>query len=242
MQRAVVFGCGETAAASRETIHQRFQVIAYSDNNPALWGTEFDGAPVLPPDQIPGDAGIVVASGLYYPEILHGLLNGSAGRNRPYFAVINGEIVQYFPGQAQDKLEFQYLPGEVSLTTLQVGISSRCNSKCRYCKFYSEYSNYQFFRGLMSDEILEEVCRQISSIDTLKMLTFVGSGETLIHPKWADYTARLLKACPTVEECVIYTNGMLLTRENAEKLKRLPFPKLRLVLSIDGVSPEDCEY
>ena len=242
MQQAVVFGCGETAVANRENIHKRFQVIAYSDNNPALWGTEFDGTTVVSPDRIPEDVSIVVASGLYYPEILHGLLNGRAGRNRPYFAVINGEIVEYFPGMPGQVLEFQYLHGEVSLTTFQIGISGHCNSKCRYCEYHSEYRDYEFYQGLMSDEILEEVCRQISSIDTLKTLTFVGSGETLIHPKWADYIARLLEVCPTVEEYVIYTNGMLLTKENVEKLKRLPFPKLRLVLSIDGLSPEDCEY
>lgn len=245
MEQAVVFGCGETAAVNRDKIHQRFHVTAYTDNNPALWGEEFDGVTVIPPAQIPADTAIVVASGLYYSEIISGLLQNRIEQSDipRIYAVINGKIVRYFSeNRWGDKLEFQYTPSEVCLTTLQLGISSLCNSRCRYCKFYSEYSHYDFYRGLMNDEILEEICRQIRSVHTLKTLTFVGSGETLIHPKWSEYIAKILDACPTAEECAIYTNGMLLTGENVEKLKRLPFPKLRLVLSIDGLSPEDCEY
>lgn len=245
MQRAVIFGCGETAVTNRENIHEHFHVIAYTDNNSALWGKEFDGVTIIPPSQIPSDADIVIASGLYYPEIISGLLLARAEqyKTQRIFAIINGEIVQYFPENRHGEgLEFQYLPCEISLTTLNIGISGLCNSRCRYCKFYSEYSDSEFYRGLMTDEILEEICKQLPSIDTLKTLNFLGGGETFIHPKWSDYIARILKVCPSVEEYVIYTNGMLLTKENVEKLKRLPFPKLRLVLSIDGLSPEDCEY
>lgn len=240
MQRAVVFGCGETAVNNRDKIHERFCVTAYSDNNSALWGQEFDGVTVIPPAQIPEDVDIVVASGLYYREIINELI-----QRRPahIFAVISDEIIQYFPENRHGEgLEFQYLPCETSLTTLQFGISSICNSKCRYCIYHSEHSAYNFNRGLMTDEILEESCKQLQAIETIKTLTFIGSGETLLHPKWSDYIARVLQACPTAERYIIYTNGMLLTKENAEKLKRIPFPKLQLVLSIDGFSPDDCEY
>lgn len=243
MNQAVIFGCGGTAVTNRDMIHKHFHVMAYTDNNSKLWGKEFDGVSIIPPSQIPADADIVVASGLYYQEIIDGLLETGQYTAQQIFIIVNEKLIQYFPeGRHGEELEFQYFPCEVSLTTLELGISGICNSKCKYCKFYSEYSDYEFYRGLMTDEIIEEICRQLPSIDTLKNFNFVGSGETLIHPKWADYAARIIKVCPTVEKYVIYTNGMLLTKENVDSLKRLPFPKLQLVLSIDGLSPEDCEY
>ena len=94
----------------------------------------------------------------------------------------------------------------------------------------------------MGKEILDRLCGQIASIHSFTNLNLVGCGETFTHPHWPEYVTRILKARPSFERCTLYTNGMLLTKENAERLKGLSIPNLQLVLSIDGTSPEDCEY
>ena len=243
MQKAVVFGCGETAVTSRKMIHERFDVAAYTDNNPALWGTEFDGVAVIPPVQIPEDAGIVVASESYYSEIINGLLQNRAGTQQ-IFAVVNHELLQYrAENRKTEQQEFTFPSYEPLLTTLEVGLSGLCNSKCRYCRYHSEYNTaYAFPRTLMGEEILDRLCGQIASIHSFTNLNLVGCGETFTHPHWPEYVTRILKARPSFERCTLYTNGMLLTKENAERLKGLSIPNLQLVLSIDGTSPEDCEY
>lgn len=235
MRQAVIFGCGETAVTNRDKIYEHFQVIAYTDNNPALWGQEFDGVTIIPPSQIPVHADIVVASGLYYPEIIDGMLQNRAGE---IFAVVNGEIVQYSRKNLDtNQMEFTYIPQETMPITLQLGLSSYCNSRCRYCVYHSDYGSYPFAQDLMSEEVLNTVIQQISSASHFKNLILIGDGETLLHPCWFEYTSKVLQAYRTFTSCTLYTNGMLLTEENVKKLRQLPIEKLTLVISIDGTSP-----
>lgn len=240
MEKAVVFGCGGTAEKYKDKIYGQFDVVAYTSNHPKSWGTMMDGFPVIPPAQIPEGTAIVVASN-FYSEIIHGL--DLAMYNRVY-VLQRGEINKFSvgPNNDPDKLIFQYPRCKVLPTILQLGLSSLCNSKCRYCLYHSEYSEYRFHQGFMSEAVLNETLRQAKSIDSFRTLTLIGDGETLLHPRWQEFVARALNTYGAFEECVIYTNGMLLTEENATKLKRLPVPKLSVMVSIDGASPEECEY
>lgn len=238
MKKAVVFGCGGTAKKYKSKIYEQFDVVAYTSNHPESWGTAIDGIEVIPPAKIPQEAAIVVASN-YYLEIIRGLDQAYIDGNRVY-VLQKGEI-NAVSGDP-NKLMFRYPGCEVSLTILQLGFSSLCNSKCQYCLYHSEHSEYHFHQEFMSEDTLNEVLRQIKSIDSFRFLYLVGDGETLLHPRWEEFATRVLNACGTIEECVIYTNGMLLTPENAAKLKQLPVPKLSVRISIDGASPDDCEY
>lgn len=93
----------------------------------------------------------------------------------------------------------------------------------------------------MSEETLEELVRQIAPVQTFKILKLFGFGEPMIHPKWEKYAAKLLNA-GSFNTCIVSTNGMLLTEDNARKLRNLPVEHLILSISVDGLSPEDCEY
>jgi len=243
MEQAVVFGCGKTAHDYREEIHKRFEVIAYTCNRPEKWGQEMDGVPIIDPAQIPDGVTVLVASEAYYPEIIYGLEQDKRQQDRRYFVLIQGDFIQFFPDHEDTGgLLFEYPKVNVCPTQLELGFSGLCNSKCQYCPFHSRYSTYKHPRELMTENTVNEIVRQVKPIRSFKTLVLVVEGEPMFHPKWQEYAIRVLNASGSIEECVVYTNGMLLTQENAKKLKELPVQKLRLVVSVDGSSPEDCEY
>lgn len=244
MEQVVVFGCGETADSYFDKISKRFTITAYADNNPNLWGKEKNGVKIIAPAQIPNDISVLAASQSFYPEIIASTI---ANRDTNLYVLVNGEILAHYPGNNQtDKLEFDYPPHETNLKNLQLGLSSVCNSKCQYCLYHSEHSGYQFHQGFMSESVLEKVIKQISALpshdNSFEKLSLIGDGETLLHPQWFDFVCRVLRAKSSIQQCVIYTNGMLLTQENVEKLQQVPVEKLDIALSVDGLSPEDCEY
>lgn len=243
MEKAVVFGCGETARTYRDKIHERFDVIAYTSNHAGTWGKRMDGLEVIPPENIPEKVSIVVASKEYYPEIIYGLEKKGL-TNRSVYNCWEGKILSYSPENAGSRV-FEHPKIETCLTTLQLSFSGLCNSRCRYCLYHSDYSGYgehHDHQKFMDEDILNEVVRQIESIDSLRTLLMIGTGETLMNPRWYEFASKVLSTYGRFERCVIYTNGMLLTEENVNKLKNLPVANLSLGISIDGTSPEDCEY
>lgn len=51
--KIVLFGCGQGGQMVKNWIPACHQVLAYADNNPALWGSFIQGIPVIPPKDIP---------------------------------------------------------------------------------------------------------------------------------------------------------------------------------------------
>lgn len=246
MEKAVVFGCGHSAVEYRKEIHEKFAVAAYSCNQPQKWGQMFDGVKIIEPAQIPEETAIVVASEAYYAEILLGLAQQGVitpNRSAPVYTVLCGAFVRCFPtASPRSGWRYEYPKMEAVPITLNASLSGLCNSKCQYCGYHSEFSREKFFeQNFMGKETLEALVRQIQPIHSLKTLRLFGAGEPMLHPEWEKYAARLMNAgsFDTVE---ISTNGMLLTEENAIKLKDLPIKRIVLNISVDGLSPEDCEY
>lgn len=50
--KAIIFGCGYRGQHYLEKIALNFDVVAFADNNRALWGSQLLGRPVISPDQI----------------------------------------------------------------------------------------------------------------------------------------------------------------------------------------------
>lgn len=246
MEKAVVFGCGYSAVQYREELHKNYKVIAYSCNQSEKWGQIFDGVNIIEPVQIPEDAVIIVASEAYYAEILYGLvLQGVIKQDRvaPVYAVLCGTFVQCFPTVSPTSgWRYEYPSQEPMPVTLNAGLSGLCNSKCQYCGYHSEYSDKKYFpQSFMNEETLGELIRQIEPIHSLKILKLYGSGEAMLHPDWGNYASRLL-SFGSFDTCLISTNGMLLTKENVVEIMDLPVERIALNISVDGFSPEDCEY
>lgn len=52
MEKAVIFGAGETGRQSLVKLQYVYDVVAFSDNNSALWGESISGIPVLEPKRL----------------------------------------------------------------------------------------------------------------------------------------------------------------------------------------------
>lgn len=205
-----------------------------------MGGGTFDNLEIIIPTEIPDDVAIVIASEAYYSEIMLGLMR--QGIKNKIYAIIFGEFVKCYPTPALEGWTYEYPKVEPVPITLNASLSGLCNSKCRYCSFHSEYNHKKYFeQGFMNEKILEQLVRQIDSIRTFKILRLYGFGEPMLHPDWEKYAARLIEA-GSFETVEISTNGMLLTEENAIKIKNLPIEHISLNISIDGLSAEDCEY
>lgn len=73
-KKAVIFGAGERGTNIFRKLSDCFEVIAYADNNPSLWGLERNGAPIIPPDTLSAliketGAVIFIANELHYLDI-----------------------------------------------------------------------------------------------------------------------------------------------------------------------------
>ena len=122
MEKAVIFGCGQSAREYGGLIREQFEVIAYSCNRPEKWGQELNGLTILEPARIPEDAAIVVASDRYYPEIIYGL--EQQGRSENIYTVIHGHIIRYFPSAAREgQWAFEFPQLEAVPSELQADIS-----------------------------------------------------------------------------------------------------------------------
>lgn len=52
--KAIVWGTGRIARDyyTKKVLYRNYEIIAFTDNNSALWHTEFNGVPILPPGEI----------------------------------------------------------------------------------------------------------------------------------------------------------------------------------------------
>lgn len=51
-ERAIIFGCGYRGKRYFDKLNLDFDVVAFADNNRALWGGELFGKPIIPPSEI----------------------------------------------------------------------------------------------------------------------------------------------------------------------------------------------
>jgi hypothetical protein len=51
MKKCIIFGAGERGRYQLQRLGNFFEIIAFADNNEALWGTKLSGIPVITPDE-----------------------------------------------------------------------------------------------------------------------------------------------------------------------------------------------
>lgn len=73
-RKCVIFGAGERGTNIYQKLSLSFHVIAYADNNKALWGQQRNGTAIIPPDGLPElinntGAAIFIANELHYRDI-----------------------------------------------------------------------------------------------------------------------------------------------------------------------------
>lgn len=96
-----------------------------------------------------------------------------------------------------------------------VGISLgefRCNRVCRMCPMYKNPPSHERY---ITDEVIENACRQVGDRDC--GIEISAYGETFQHPKADDYLFLVRRLCPNAQ-VVVATNGSLLDRERCERI------------------------
>ena len=247
MQKVVIFGCGEQGKISYPKLAERFDVIAFSDNNKALWGksiiTEIGNeVPIVPPreirEKLANDNGVVIVCSInHFSEISRQLNELNIDR---YMACRDGVLARYDNQNGLHYSDF-YKASAITPIELHLSLSGFCNISCRYCPFHSEFSKWSVNKSFMSWNMIKEIANQAKNILTLEKLQVVGDGEPLLNSDWYDMINYILDRT-TISKVLFYTNGMLLNRQNVDKLSRLHCKALTLETSIDGNSPEETEF
>ena len=95
--KIVIWGCGYLSRLSEDYIRQDVEVVAYVDNNEALWGTVSDGVEVMAPQQAVNtypDGIYVVANVNHYEDIKEQLEN--LGINESNIIICNNYSITFY--------------------------------------------------------------------------------------------------------------------------------------------------
>jgi MoaA/NifB/PqqE/SkfB family radical SAM enzyme len=115
------------------------------------------------------------------------------------------------------------------LNKLYIEITAACNLDCQMC----ERRTWHEPIGHMPLATFSDLMEQLRAWPTLPIIHLGGYGEPMAHPHFIEIV-RLAKA--TGARVEMTTNGTLLNQEKAKALLELDLN--RLVVSIDGVTPE----
>ena len=140
------------------------------------------------------------------------------------------EVIEFFEVPTPRKI-----PPEVELIhplgQLYMEITNACNLNCIHCYNDSEHKG--------KDELtLEEIYHVIDEAKNLGVLRItLSGGEPLVHPHFFEIAEYIRNHFLELE---LFTNGTLVTKEVAEKLKDLAL--LRVSVSLDSLNPEIHDY
>lgn len=160
---------------------------------------------------------------------MESLLKKAEGRVHPtlvdnFRKVVEAGIFEITPERA--KKTFEFMKSERVAKFLSIGITNRCQLTCEHCLMAS-YSN-----SAKEELTTEEIKRLIDKSGNLTSIQFFG-GEPTLRP---DLIELIKYASERTIFVILDTNGLLITKEYAERLKDngLEF----LFTSIDSPNPE----
>jgi MoaA/NifB/PqqE/SkfB family radical SAM enzyme len=115
----------------------------------------------------------------------------------------------------------------------QVEITSVCNAKCIFCS-YPKIANDKASLLNISDENFERFL-EFARKSKKKKIHFVPLvGENFVNKSWAKYMETVLKE-PHVSSVKMVTNGILMNKENIDRLLKLSnIDKLSIEISVGG--------
>ena len=122
-----------------------------------------------------------------------------------------------------------FRPVDPPISKIYVEPTSRCNLSCRTCVRHSWSEPV----GTMSMDTFARLVDGLREVPTLRTVAFWGFGEPLLHPEIGAMIAAVKSLGAETE---LITNALLLDEALAERLVSAGLD--RLVVSIDGVSPE----
>lgn len=136
---------------------------------------------------------------------------------------------------------YKIVPTEAPLA-LNIEPATFCNLKCNFC-IYScdkeEIDKHGSFFKFMSDETFELIYQQLREFkNPIKSISFIGTGEPLLHKKLPEMIARIKKNS-LAERIIIVTNGTLLTKDLSTQLIEAGVDVIKI--SVNGLNGDDYE-
>lgn len=126
--------------------------------------------------------------------------------------------------------------------TLSIEPITSCNLKCNFCLHSLEAKKVSKFAKAyhtMSLELFKRLVNQLREFENkIKVVTFVGLGEPLLH-KELPAMVSILKSSGVVETIQVVTNGIALTEKLSDRLIAAGLDKL--FVSLNGLSGSEYE-
>ncbi len=130
-----------------------------------------------------------------------------------------------------------YLKDVIPLDTpynLKVEVSSFCNARCIYCAHAQK--DHGVYEGNMSLELMERIIKQSKDFPhKYKVVEMFSFGESLCNPNLEKMIA-MVKESEVAEKINFTTNGLLITKERADKIVESGVDIIRI--SLQGLDAE----
>ena len=239
--KVILFGLSKLECKPAEHYLEEYdkdhKVLMIIDNNPDFAG-EFHGIPVRPQSALAGyvddeTVTVIITARYRWEEIQNILLEMGFSEDRVVTAMEDRDFFLSYSGYFY---RTTYGSKPLQPDRIKIELSGNCNCRCIYCPYHGVSALAE--HGFMSWEVLKTITEQIGKIPTITTAYFIGRGEPYLHPKWYEMMEYVLSNS-YVKDLEIYTNGMLLNQDTAQKLARLPFRSLVQEVSIDGETPEE---
>lgn len=240
MERIILFGVGNKERSIAAYLIQKLDnVIKAVDNNPQKWGLAFaELFTIEKPETIlncdDGKTTVVIATYNFHEEIKE-QLRVMGWKGKVSIALHDYSFLKSFEYEIY-RLNINADRPEPQLLALE--LSGFCNCKCSYCPFHGETNIKKGHKGLMQWSTLKQIVQQLKGVSSIKMLSICAPGEVFMNPEWFEMTQYVLKEL-SILSLSMYTNGMLLNKENVKKIGALDCPEIQIDISIDGRSPEE---
>ena len=130
-----------------------------------------------------------------------------------------------------------YLKDVIPLDTpynLKVEVSSFCNARCIYCAHAQK--DHGVYEGNMSLELMEKIIKQSKDFPhKYKVVEMFSFGESLCNPNLEKMIA-MVREAEIAEKINFTTNGLLITKERADKIVESGVDIIRI--SLQGLDAE----
>ena len=239
--KKIVFGAIDTYKSVTKYFMEKYDIAYIIDNDRNKQGKDFYGVKIYPVEKLleekKDEVDILIAVQSAKKEITAQLESFGFVKDKDFFF--------FYETYEKDTL-FDYIywrnvkmeNGKYVPTSLHLELSGVCNLKCTYCPYHGFANIKDGHRKLMSWEMLIKIAEQVKRIPSIETLDVSGHGEIFLNRNWFEMLEYLWQET-AIKNLVIYTNGMLLTEENVQKLANLKYESITLEVSIDGLSPEE---
>ncbi len=244
-KKIIMFGASEKNYAEQIVKKYGEQIVYCIDNDVNKHNTKFmDKYTIYPVEKIleeeKGTYIVITSAIYYYNKMAAQLMTMGLANNKDF--VFAGDILDI--DSLKECWEKNRKPVDINakpkLSVLHLEYSSLCNLKCTYCSVHGEYASYTCNKGLLNFDTLKIIVDKCKKNTSIEILNLCGLGEMFLNKNWYEFTDYILTEMP-IKNVIIYTNGMLLTEENAQKLAKLKKHNINLCIdvSIDGSTPEE---